>query len=258
MNSFLPIYTLWKREIVRFLRQPSRVIGALAPPLLFWFIIGSGIGKSFPQLGGSEVSESYLHYFFPGMVIMVILFTSIFSTISIIEDRKEGFLQSVLVAPVPRSYIALGKIFGGATLAFLHGAVLLILIPLLKIPISWTSLLFTVTILFLVSFSLTSLGFIIAWRMDSTQGFHAVMNLFLMPLWFLSGTLFPMESAPFWLKILMRINPLTYGVSALRQSLYASSTRLFSPTPLYSLGITLLFILFLFPIAIITCKRPLK
>lgn len=250
MKTLLPIYTLWKREVVRFLRQRSRILGAILPPLLFWFIIGSGIGKSFPQSG--MAGESYLHYFFPGMVIMVILFTSIFSTISIIEDRKEGFLQSVLVAPVPRSSIVLGKVFGGATLAFLHGAVLLLLIPLLKIPIHWNSLLFTLSILFLLSFSLTTLGFIIAWRMDSTQGFHAIMNLFLMPMWFLSGTLFPVESAPFWLKILMKINPLTYGVNALRAGLFSEAASH------HNLLVTLIFIAVLFPIALYTCKRPLK
>ncbi len=258
MNILLPIYTLWKREVVRFLRQRSRILGAILPPLLFWFIIGSGIGKSFPQAG--MAGESYLHYFFPGMVIMVILFTSIFSTISIIEDRKEGFLQSVLVAPIPRSSIVLGKVFGGATLAFLHGAVLLLLIPLLKIPIHWSSLLFTLSILFLLSFSLTTLGFIIAWRMDSTQGFHAIMNLFLMPMWFLSGTLFPVETAPFWLKVLMKINPLTYGVNALRHGLFfeASNPMISSTTPAHNLLVTLLFIVVLFPLALYTCKRPLK
>ncbi len=250
----LPSYTLWKREIVRFYRQRSRVIGALVPPVLFWFLIGSGFGSSFSYQSDSSVN--YLQYFFPGTVIMVVLFTAIFSTISIIEDRREGFLQSVLVAPVTRSSIALGKILGGATLAFLQGFLFLAFAPLLGIHFSFLSALYIATILFLVSFGLTGLGFAIAWQMDTTQGFHAIMNLFLMPMWFLSGSLFPLEGAPVWLKFAMLINPLTYGVTALRHGLFhASTAAAFSPG--FCLLITLLFCVVMFIISVILVRRPL-
>ncbi len=128
-NLLLPAYTIWKREIVRFLRQRSRVLAALGTPLLFWFFLGSGLGSSFrPQ--SLPVEMHYLQYFYPGTLMLVILFTSIFSSISLIEDRKEGFLLSVLVAPVSRSGPVMGKILGGATLAFLQGLVFVALAPL--------------------------------------------------------------------------------------------------------------------------------
>ncbi len=250
----LASYTLWKREIVRFYRQRSRVIGAIVPPVLFWFLIGSGMGSSFRHQ--SDLSVNYLQYFFPGTVIMVVLFTAIFSTISIIEDRREGFLQSVLAAPVPRASIALGKIMGGATLAFMQGLLFLLLAPLLGIRIPFSSALFAAAMLFLIAFGLTGLGFVIAWRMDSTQGFHAVMNLFLMPMWFLSGALFPLDGVPFWLKAVMLANPLTYGVAALRQALFPSGISEFSPAT--CLGITALFCAAMFALSLILVKKPIN
>jgi len=217
MNTFytrflLPSYTLTQREIIRFYRQKSRIIGTLLPPLIFWFFIGSGLGDVFQN------QSSYLNYFFPGMILLIVLFTAIFSTISIIEDRREGFLQSVIVAPIYRSSIVFGKILGGTLLAFLQALIFIILMPFLGIPYNVGSLLFSLTTLFILAFGLTGLGFLIAWKMDSTQGFHSIMNLFLMPMWFLSGALFPIESAPTWLKWIMTLNPLTYGIIALRHS----------------------------------------
>jgi ABC-2 type transport system permease protein len=203
--------TLWRRELVRFYRQPNRIIGALGSPLVFWLFIGSGMSGSFA--GGN-----YLEYIFPGIVVLTVLFTSIFSTISIIEDRREGFLQSVLVAPVPRSGIVLGKVLGGATVALVQGVLMLALGPAIGV---WPTAM-AVVVLFVTAFALTALGFLIAWRMDSTQGFHAIMNLFLMPMWFLSGALFPASGAPKWLEWVMRANPLTYGIQGLRNALASS------------------------------------
>jgi len=215
----LPTYSLWLREIIRFVRQRSRMIGVIGSPILFWFFIGSGLGTSFKSslpVGG----KNYLEYFFPGTLLLIILFTAIFSTISIIEDRKEGFLQSVLVAPISASSIALGKILGGATLAVLQAAIFLALAPFIGISFDVIHLLSLIVLLFFVGFGLTGLGFLIAWRMDSAQGFHAIVNLFLIPLWLLSGSLFPMEGAPGWLRFLMSINPLTYSITATRELLY--------------------------------------
>ena len=213
----LTVYTLWKREIVRFYRQRSRVIGALVPPFILWAFIGSGLSGSFN--GGME-NISYLQYFFPGTVVLVVFFTSIFSTISIIEDRKEGFLQSVIVSPAPRWAIALGKISGGATLAFVQGLSFMILALFLKTQLTLSLFCMVLMRLALISIALTALGFLIAWGMDSTQGYHSIMNIFLMPMWFLSGAVFPMESAPLWLKWIMRLNPLSYGVSVVKQGFY--------------------------------------
>ena len=216
---FLPVWTLWWREVVRFYRQRSRVLGALGSPLVFWLLIGSGFGTSFraPFVVGET---GYLEYFFPGTVILVLLFTSIFSTISIIEDRREGFLQGVLVAPIGRSGLVLGKILGGASLALFQGLIFLLVAPMLGIAIGFMRGLVLAGILFVIAFGLTGLGFLIAWRMDSTQGFHTIMNLGLMPMWLLSGAVFPASGAPFWLRWAIEVNPLTYGVAALRRGLY--------------------------------------
>lgn len=215
--------SLAQRELVRFIRQPNRVIGALATPIVFWLLIGGGMGGSF-QAGNLPGGDHYLTYFFPGTLAMILLFTAVFSTISIIEDRREGFLQSVLIAPVPRLAIVLGKVLGGTLLAAGQGAVFLALAPTVGISLSPASALLTLGVMVLVSFALTALGFCIAWRMSSTQGFHAIMNLFLMPMWLLSGALFPLERAWGAVRWLMLANPLTYGLAALRRALYWPGT----------------------------------
>jgi len=215
----LPTYSLWMRELIRFFRQRSRMIGVIGSPILFWFFIGSGLGSSF-RMSSPKGDASYLEYFFPGTLLLIMLFTAIFSTISIIEDRKEGFLQSVMVAPISSAGIALGKIFGGTTLAVVQAVIFLAFAPLIGFQFSILGFFSLIVLLSFIAFGLTGLGFLIAWRMESTQGFHAIMNLFLIPLWLLSGSLFPMEGAPGWLRGAMSINPLTYSVSATRLMLY--------------------------------------
>ncbi len=218
------VWSLWRRELVRFFRQPSRVAGAAGSPLLFWLFIGSGLSGSF-RLPGAE-GVGYLEYFFPGTVTLVVLFAAIFSTISIIEDRREGFLQGVLAAPVPRAAIVAGKVLGGATLAWLQGAAFLVLAPFAGLRLGVLSLLQAAGVLALLALALTAIGFAFAWSVDSVQGFHAVMNLILVPLWLLSGAVFPLTGAPAWLAALMRVDPLTYGVAALRWTFYGPAAEL--------------------------------
>ena len=215
----VPALSLCQRELVRFLRQRTRIVGALVTPIMFWLLIGSGMGKSF-RGAGVPGGDNYLRYFFPGTVLMILLFTAIFSTISIIEDRREGFLQSVLVAPVSRMAIVLGKVLGGTILAFGQGFLFLLLAPLIGLRLSLTGVVAASAMMFLIAFALTGLGFIIAWKMSSTQGFHAIMNLFLMPLWFLSGALFPPQNAWGGLRWLMQINPLSYGLAGIWRAIY--------------------------------------
>src|SRR5204862_4316966 len=162
VGVMLPAFTLWWREVVRFYRQRARVAGVILSPLLFWIVIGSGFGTSF-RSGESAGQQHYLDYFFPGAMVMIILFTSIFTMMSVIEDRKEGFLLSVLVAPVPRSAIVLGKVLGGTTLSAIQGLVFLAFAPLIGLRISVGDLLLVILTVFLVSFALTALGFAIAW-----------------------------------------------------------------------------------------------
>ena len=185
---------------------------------------------------------------------MIVLFTAIFTMMSVIEDRKEGFLLSVLVAPVSRSVIVLGKVLGGATLATLQGLIFLVFAPAVGVHFTLVSFALTVLVIFLVSFSLTALGFIIAWPMDSTQAFHAIINLFLIPLWLLSGSLFPLSGATLWIRMLMRINPLTYGTEALRALLFpaAASTDLSLSVNFAVLG---LFTLVMFILSFLIANR---
>ena len=219
----LAVYSLWYRELVRFGRQKSRLLGALATPLLFWLVIGGGFGRSFRPENKLE-GMTYLEYFFPGVVVLVVLFTSIYSTISVIDDRKEGFLQGVLVSPAPRGAVVMAKLFGGTTLAMFEAVLVLLIAPWVGMTMGWASVAQGLILLFLIAFGLTGLGLMIAWAMDSTAGFHAIMNLLLMPMWIVSGAVFPVQEAHPVLRLLMIINPLTYGVDGFRQALYGSST----------------------------------
>jgi len=218
------IYTLSLRELVRFFRQKNRVFGALGQPIIFWLLFGAGLGSARVGNDAAGGKLDYAH-FFPGTLVMILLFTAIFATISIIEDRREGFLQGVLVAPVPRWSIVMGKVLGGATIAMLQGIVFLMLGwitgavggPRIIEP-TVLGVLGSVLLMAVISIALTALGFLIAWRMDSTQGFHAIMSVFLLPMWLLSGAFFPMDVGG-WLGWIVRINPLTYGVAGLRHYL---------------------------------------
>jgi len=219
----LAAFSMWSREMVRFYRDRSRVIGGLVPPVMFWFFIGSGLSGSF-SVGDGLSALNYRQYFFPGTLVLIFLFTAVFSTISIIEDRKEGFLQAVLVAPVPRIAIVLGKLFGSASLAFLQGLPFLLAAPFIGLNLHAGSFLVSLLVLFGVAFSLAGTGYIIAWQLDSTQGFHAIMNMGLIPLWLMSGALFPIKNLPGWLAVAVHFNPLTYSVAALQHELFPAGS----------------------------------
>lgn len=241
----LAIFTLVHRELVRFFRQRNRVMGALGQPLLFWLLFGFGLRGSFqPQ---AAAGASYMEYFFPGVLAMILLFTAIFSTISIIEDRREGFLQSVLVAPLPRSALIAGKLLGGTALAMLQGALFLPLaLTQPGLSLNAHNVICLLGAMFLVSFALTGLGFVIAWRSESTQGYHAIMSICLFPMWLLSGAFFPDAGSPPLLHWIMQLNPLTYGVALLRHALYSGAERsggAEEPGPGLALAVTLAFAL---------------
>lgn len=262
-HFWLASVTLWQREVVRFFRQRSRVIGALGPPVLFWFLIGSGLGNSFhnaPGLSGSLAPSSdvnYLQYFFPGTVTLIVLFTAIFSTISVIEDRHEGFLQSVLVAPLSRLTLVLGKILGGTTLAFGQALLFLLLAPMAGIQLPLSAVPLLLLNLLVISFGLTGLGFLLAWKLDSTQGFHAIMNLLLIPMWLLSGALFPSQGASSWIRAVMYANPLSYGLSALQRSLLVNGHPLSAGmgSAVAGFGVSLGFALLMFGASVWVVER---
>lgn len=221
------VFALAHRELVRFFRQRNRVIGALLQPIIFWLLFSEGLRSN--ELG-------YAH-FFPGTLAMILLFTAIFATISIIEDRNEGFLQGVLVAPVARWAMVLGKVLGGSAIALVQAVLFMIL--------GWASLyssgevnppavdaVLAVVLMAVMAVALTSLGFFIAWRMNSSQAYHAIMSVVLFPMWLLSGAFFPQGSEGV-LGWVVAINPLTYGVAGLRRHLLVadSVTQAWAPLP---------------------------
>ncbi len=237
--NLLAIWSLARRELVRFFRQPSRVAGAAGTPLLFWALLGTGLSSSFKMPGGPN-GMGYKEYFFPGTIFLVVLFASIFSTISVIEDRNQGFLQGVLAAPIGRASIVCGKILGGAAIAWLQGILFLVLAPFAGIHMTLPGAFGVAGVLALVAVALAGIGFAFAWRVDSVQGFHAVMNLLLFPMWLLSGAFFPLSGAPSWLAALMRINPLTYGLAAMRALLYGPRVSLGSGVPGLGLSVAVI------------------
>lgn len=217
-RAFTGMYIVWFRDIKRFWRDTPRRVGAIIQPLVYLFLLGTGLQAAFKVFGGGNVK--FIKFMFPGILGMTVLFTSVFSAISILWDREFGFLKEILVSPVPRSSVALGKIIGGATQAMMQGVILLILMffPFmygLKFDTLWKALaLLPMTLL--LALGLTSIGVAIAANMKSMEGFPMVMNLFLLPLFFLSGAMFPLQGLPGWMNFLTKINPLSYGVDMLR------------------------------------------
>jgi ABC-2 type transport system permease protein len=232
----LPVLTLGRRELVRFVRQRSRVVGALVQPLVFWLLVGSGFRASF-RPPGVPGETSYAQYAYPGILAMVLLFTAIFSTISVVEDRRAGFLQGVLVAPVGRATIVLGQALGCTALAVVQGMLFLALAPVAGLSLSLASVVSVTGVMIAAAFGLACLGLAIAWRLDSTQGFHAIMNLVLLPMWVLSGAFFPAAGVPGWLGWAMRLNPMTYSLAAIRRCLYLAAPAAAGPVPSLTLSV---------------------
>ena len=216
---FLQAATLWQREVVRFIRQPIRVMSAILTPLAFWLLLGAGLQASFKP-SGMPAGSNYAQYFYPGVIVLMLVFTAIFATASTVDDRRQGFLQGVLVAPISRETIVLGQALGGTTLSLMQGVIFLGLAPLVGIHLSLEAIVVTLAIMAITAFAMTSIGLMMAWRIESTQGFHAFMNMLLLPIWMLSGAIFPVAGAPLWFRWTTRLNPLTYSMEALRHGLY--------------------------------------
>ncbi len=253
-SPWLATQVLCWREIVRFFRQRNRVVGAIGQPVLFWLLFGAGFSRSF-SLGAAN-SPNFLEYYFPGSLMLILLFTAIFTTISIIEDRREGLLQAVLIAPCPRWSMVLGKVLGGTAIALFQGLIFLALALLLKISMGPLAIALLTLLMLISAVALTSLGVVIAWRMESTQGFHAIMSVVLMPMWLLSGAFFPIPAltagaawSEWGMHWVMRLNPLTYAVAGARQLVFSdtqSLTQVWTPEPLLCWLVTCLFALAMF------------
>jgi ABC-2 type transport system permease protein len=272
VGFWLPAWSLASRELVRFFRQRTRVVGALGQPFIFWVLFGAGLGGTFRAPAWAPAGMSYQEYFLPGVAVLIVLFTAIFSTISIIEDRREGFLQAVLVAPLPRASLVLGKVAGGTALAVIQAALFLLLGPLLwlvglsphmSLSLSVADAAIVFAFLVLQGFALTALGYVMAWPLDSTQGYHALMSVLLMPMWLLSGAFFPVPESG-WLAWVMRANPLTYGVAGLQRVLFAhadetSAAQSGLPGIATCLVVTAAFCVVAFAVAVwLTCRRSVR
>lgn len=237
-------WMLAKREWLRFVRQQNRFAAAIIQPLVFWLLFGIGLGGSFSFAG----EQDFLEFFLPGTICLIVLFSAIFSTVSVIEDRREGFMQGVLVAPVGRWPVLAGKVVGGAAVAWLQALLFLALAWAIGTVTPGWNVIPIVALLGVLAVGMCGLGMIVAWPMESTQGFHAIMMLGLMPMWLLSGSFFPitaLESATGWgpwiLGVMMRCNPLSYGLFELRRLLYPEiefATTGFAPSPLVGWGVT--------------------
>jgi ABC-2 type transport system permease protein len=209
------VYTVWLRDIKRYYRDKPRIIGSFAQPILFLFVLGTGIASSFSTFGGGG-GKDFLDFMFPGIVGMTVLFTSFFSAMSIVWDREFGFLREILVAPISRTSIVVGKLLGGSSIAMFQGAIILLFSPFLKIPITFAIFFQVLVIMFLVAMTISAMGIILASVIKSMQAFQVITNFLLMPMFFLSGALFPLNNTVRWMNVVSKINPLSYGIDAMR------------------------------------------
>jgi len=209
------LFTIWYRDVLRFLRDRVRIVASLGQPLLFLFVFGSGLAPAISGLGGGALD--FKAFLFPGIVAMAVLFTSVFSAVSIVWDREFGFLKEVLVAPVSRVAVALGKVAGGSTVAMFQGAIILLFAPLIGVRLTVGRIVTLLALMLLTAATMTSVGVLIASRMRSMEGFHMMLNFASMPMFFLSGAFFPLRGVPLWMEWLARVDPMTYGVDPIRQ-----------------------------------------
>jgi len=218
------IYIIWYRDVLRFWRDRARLAVTFAQPLLYLVIFGTGLSSALSGAGGfggpgAPAGFSYTQFIFPGIIGMSVLFGSMFAAVSIVWDREFGFLKEVLVAPIDRSAVAIGKALGGATQAMAQGLILLVLAPFVGVKLTFLSVITLIPLVFVLAFALSAMGVAIASRMRSMQGFQMVMNFLMMPMFFLSGALFPLSGLPGWMTFLTRIDPAAYGIDPLRRTL---------------------------------------
>ena len=223
VSTLQAAYIIWYRDLIRFWRDRARVVMSLAQPILYLAIFGVGLSSSIGQGvasgRGLPAGFSYLQFMYPGVLGMAVLFTAIFSAMSVVWDREFGFLREILVAPISRSAVAIGKTLGGATQAALQGVIMLVAAPFVGVHLTVLSVVETIPLLFLIAFALTSLGVALSARLKSMQGFQVVMNFLMMPMFFLSGALFPIQNLPGWMTVLTRFDPVAYGIAPVRSAI---------------------------------------
>ncbi|HEU5302255.1 MAG TPA: ABC transporter permease [Acidimicrobiia bacterium] len=206
---------VWRRDIIRLFRMPTRIVTGIAQPLLFLFVLGAGLEGAIGARGAAGVD--YQEYLFPGILAMSVLTSALFSAIAIVWDREFGFMREMLVAPVSRASLVLGKALGGGSVSVVQGLVLVLAAPLVGVSFTVASFFKMLGFLLLLAFSLTAFGIVVASRMQRMESFQMVMALVLQPMLFLSGAIFPLVALPDWLGVVTRLNPATYGVDAIRR-----------------------------------------
>lgn len=229
MNNLQGIYTIWYRDLLRFRRDKMRLVMSLAFPLLFLVVFGSGLGGS---MGLLAPGVNFSKFMFPGIIGMTVLLTSFMSGVSVVWDREFGFLKEVLVAPISRVAVAAGKTLGGATIALIQGTLILVFAPIFGIMSPWEVLPRLLPVMFLVACALSAMGIFLASRIKSMEAHQAVMQLLMFPMVFLSGVFFPVNNLPAWMNVLVKINPATYGIDAIRRLVLGAEST--------SLGVTVL------------------
>ncbi len=234
MNNLRGIYTIWYRDILRFWHDKMRMIGSIIFPLIFLFIFGSGLSG---RMGFSDSGVDYTQFMFPGIIGMTVLMNSFMSGVSVVWDREFGFLKEVLVAPISRTSVAIGKTLGSTTIAMLQGMLILLFAPIIGVSFSASTLLALIPLMLLLAVSMSSLGVLLATRIKSLQAFQVVMQMLMFPMIFLSGVFFPVEGLPAWMNVLVKINPATYGIAPIRQVVLGTTAD--SPLGITVLGHTM-------------------
>lgn len=211
---FRTIWVIAYRELLRFVQDRPRMFSSFSMPIIFLIIFGAGFGR---LIGQMMPGVNYIQFMYPGILAMTVLMTSVMSGVSIVWDREFGFLKEVLVSPLSRSGVLAGKAVGAATIAIIQGAIMLVLAPIVNVPINLGTVLALLPLLLILSLALSGLGLLIGSRMRSQQGFQIVMQLVIFPMMFLSGIFFPISGVATWLEVLSKLNPVTYGIDAIRQ-----------------------------------------
>ena len=221
MNQLRGIYTIWYRDILRFWYDKMRLIGSLTFPLLFLFVFGSGLSA---RMGVLDGGFDFTQFIYPGIIGMTVLMTSFMSGISVVWDREFGFLKEVLVAPISRAAVAIGKTLGSATIASFQGLLILVFAPLIGVSLSIGTVLALIPLMFLLATALGSFGVLLATRIRSMEAFQATMQMLMFPMIFLSGAFFPLHDLPQWMNVLVKVNPATYGIAPIRQVVLGSAS----------------------------------
>ena len=217
------IIALWQRDVIKFFRDRARLLGSFAMPFMFLVIFGSGISGAIssmfnaPGMTTGLESFDYVSYMFPGIIAMTVFTTAIFSALSVVQDKEDGYMREILVSPVSRTQVAIGKILGGSTVASMQGLLMLVFVPFVGVELTVGILVRLIPAIFLVAFTLSSIGLLFASRLKSAEGFQAVVQVIVFPMLFLSGAFFPLNGMPEWMNVLVKVNPLTYGVDLFKK-----------------------------------------